>query len=290
MARSFWAEGRMSFRWLDGTMTVTRALKVAASGDKRLFVREDKTKESPSSPSIPEGSEVQCETAEHDFILNKDALSQNYLIGDYGPHEEDDESPFQYWFKMMARNSTVYFGTSFLQRMQHPSFELNSIEAVEQGDEDLVRIGYSYEGKYVFESGFVELDIGKNWAVRKVEINCRNKKNFPPIELKSDVQYKKIDDTRYFPSRMEFFGRTPKAEVYEHAIVEFKDIWLGPPPDEMFRLTGYGLPDIPLRPMPQASIFTYSNPLFWLTLAASLISFALLWILRRREAGMEQAP
>jgi hypothetical protein len=89
---------------------------------------------------------------------------------------------------------------------------------------------------------------------------------------------------------MEFFGRTPKAEVYEHAIVEFKDIWLGPPPDEMFRLTGYGLPDIPLRPMPQASIFTYSNPLFWLTLAASLISFALLWILRRREAGMEQAP
>ena len=68
-------------------------------------------------------------------------------------------------------------------------------------------------------------------------------------------------------------------------IVEYDEVRLGPPPEKVFKLSAYGLPDVPLRPMPRASIFTFANPLLWLTLAASVVSFVLLRYLRPRAAS-----
>ena len=61
---------------------------------------------------------------------------------------------------------------------------------------------------------------------------------------------------------------------------------VGNVPDDMFRLTAYGLPDVPLRPSRRASVFTFRNPVFWLALAAAGASFALLWYMRSRRARL----
>lgn len=282
-AQGFSAQGRMSFHWLDGSTTTVKALKVAASGDKRLFVWEGKTFARPGAPPPAEVSEAECETEEYMFNLRKNATSSHYIIEGYGPYEEVEDSRFQLWFKRFARNATSYLGTSFLQRMQDPSFVLKSIEAVERGDGEIVRIGYDYENKYVFESGVVDLDVGKNWAIRRVETNARNKKDAPSAVLKVDVEYEKLDHAKFFPRRMESFLRIAQKDMYEHMIVEYDEVRLGPPPDEAFKLPAFGLPDVPLRPLPRASIFTFANPLLWLTLAASVASFILLWHLRPRK-------
>ena len=97
--------------------------------------------------------------------------------------------------------------------MREPSFVLKSIVALEQdGDEDeLVRITYSYENENVLETGFFDLDPGKSWAIRRVDVERRGKKTEDTTGIEMDVQYKKVDGARFFPTRMEYYGRILRA-------------------------------------------------------------------------------
>ena len=283
IAREFVAKGNFSFRWFDGSTTTTKDLTVAASNDKRLIVRGHRLTETPRMPTLIENSDVLCQTKEYEFSLVKKPTSESYIISSYQDYKQDDESNFQYNYKMFARSSTVYYGIPFLRRMNDSSFVLKSINAFFQGGVETVRINYEFDGKYSFETGEVDLDPGKQWAIRRVDVNCRNKKKSPPYHLESTVDYDTTDGLRYFPRRMEYFGRTPKPEVFEHAILELKDTKLDRVPDEIFRLTAYGLPEVPLRPTARISAFTWRNPVLWLALIAAVVSFGLLWATRARK-------
>ncbi len=85
---------------------------------------------------------------------------------------------------------------------------------------------------------------------------------------------------------MESFNKTSTPNVYEHYILDLDQITLGNPPDAIFRLSAYGLPEVPLRPSPRASVFTIRNPILWLAFGSTVFCFALLWFLRSRNARM----
>lgn len=283
VARDFVAKGRFSYRWNNGSTTITPKLTVASSGKKRLFVKEDNRTQIPGSPDRLLGSVVYVQTPDLQFDLKKAPSSKHYIISDYQRNEEDSESQFNYWYKKFARNATVYWGISFLDRMRDPSFALHSIEAVKRDAGDLVRIVYAYEGKYSFESGAVELDPDKNWAIRLVDIDTKGKKDGFPSHLKIEVGYRKIDGKRFFPTRMESFDRTAKPEIFSHATLELDQVTLGGVSDDLFRMSTYGVPDMPLTPEARASVFTFRNPIFWLALLTAVASFTLLWVLRSRR-------
>mgnify|MGYP001065876469 CR=1 FL=1 len=288
-ARHVWAKGETSFRFKSGDILIAKDLHVAASGDKKLSVRDQRSsvsREKPNAPGRPLGAVVQCETEEYKFTITKAVGATDFLIEDYRPREDvEADVLFQMQFERYTKNATVFRGTSILERMRAPSFVLKSIAASEQDGDELVRITYSYEGEHVLENGFFDLDPGKSWAIRRVDVKTRRKDSEHTHGIEKDVQYRKVDGVRFFPTRMEYYSRIKEPDVYEHIIVEYDDVRLGPPPDKVFKLSAYGLPDVPLRPLPRASIFTFANPLLWLTFAASVVSFVLLWYLRPREAN-----
>lgn len=282
VARHFVAKGQFSFRWNDGSTTTIKDVMAAALGDSRMYVMNQKEANSPKFANRVEATSVQCRTNEYMFTLKKEPLSNNFTIVNFQESGAADESQFKLWYDRFARNATDYFGASVLQRMEHPSFALKSIKSLTQGEGDLVRIEYSYEGKYVFENGFFDLDPKRNWGIRAVDIICKSKKEDFSYALNINVDYEKINDTQFYPKRMESYCKTPRPEVYEHAIFVLDHVTLGEVPVNIFRLPAYGLPDLALRPSSRASAFTFRNPVLWLALALTVVCLALSWFLRSR--------
>jgi hypothetical protein len=64
---------------------------------------------------------------------------------------------------------------------------------------------------------------------------------------------------------------------------EIKRVAFGDPPAEWFKLSGYGLPDLPLHPSPRSSAFSLRSPWLWGSLVTALVSFGLLRLLRRKR-------
>jgi hypothetical protein len=164
--------------------------------------------------------------------------------------------------------------------MQSPSFVLRGAKSVRDGEAELVQIDFTNEVETCKESGYVYLDPEKSWAIRKVEVLSLSKPSGAPVQFESTVDYQKVGENAYFPKRLEFVGKTRKADRYEHAIVEMSKIEVGKVSPEIFTLMAYGLPDIPLTPVRTSSSFSFRNPLFWGALIAAVASFALLGVLR----------
>lgn len=285
VSRNFIAKGSYMFRYGKGDIEAAADFTVASSNDKRLYILDKRTfadRKSPDSP-VPRDTLVACETAEYAFELTKPAGTDSYRVEGHGPYKGESDVLFQFYFQTAATSATVFGGISLLERMNHPSFILKSIETLKQDTVELVRLTYSYEEERVRESGTVDLDPGKNWAIRRVEIQSRHKKDGDSVKLSVDVGYETVDDTRHFPRRIETFQRFEPPDVYQHTVVSYRNIKLGSVPDEIFRLSAYGIPDIPLRAK-RRSIFTWRNPFLWLSLAAATGSFTLLWLLRKQRA------
>jgi len=161
---------------------------------------------------------------------------------------------------------------------------------LQEGGSELVRIDYAYETEKEEESGAVYLDPERNWGIRRVDVVSQDKKQspnnepYPPYHLKSEVLYQEFAGHIFFPKRMEFFGETPKPDIYEHVVLQLSQIDLGDAPAEMFKMSAYGLPDIPLKAVREPSILSLSSPLFWGSLVTAVLSFALLRLMRTRSA------
>ena len=282
--RGFVANGHSSLRWFAGFTTLVKELKVVSSGDKRLFVQGGASTTNPKSPVKNTPTIVECRTRDYRFRLTKSSDSDKFIIVNYGKNDVEDMF-FENDFQNLAQSATHFFDSSFLERMQSPTFDLKSIETLDREAGELVRIRYTFTfvKQSLTESATVDLDPGKDWAIRRVDAMLEGPKGSASGARTVDVSYKRIDGTRFFPVRTEFFNRTPKPNVYEHSILEYDRVTFGDVPQEVFTLPAYGLPDLPLRPSPRASMFTFRNPILWLAFASSVICFFLLWFLRRRN-------
>jgi len=281
---NFVAEGRFSFHWNEGSTTVIDALTVAALEERKVYIENRMRRLSTNPNENRDAPGVSCQTPEYKFGLKKDRSSGRYLLVNYEKNEEDDEANFNYWYQRYVNNATHYYGRSFLQRMLDPSFSLKSIVSLKRDGEDLVRIEYACDGKYVTEAGHVDLDPNKNWGIRSVDMIATSKKNWPPASFKDEVAYREVTDGRFFPCHMESNEHdSGHPEIYERTITDLDRITLGGATPDLFRLSAYGLPDLPLRPQKRASIFTFQNPVLWLALAATVVCFVALWLLRSRR-------
>ncbi len=175
VVRGFVAKGRISKRWFAGHSTETKDLTVASSGDKRLYIRARQTTTSPKNKDGIEPSEIRCQTPDFQFALKGVDRSDKYLLVEHAEYKEDNDSMFNFYFDLFAKNATTYLMIDLQQRMKDPSFVLKSIGTIQKGNDDLARIEYAYEGKYAFEDGSVDLDLAKDWAIRRVDVSVRSK-------------------------------------------------------------------------------------------------------------------
>ncbi len=285
--------GRTDLRFMHGTKHTTQALTVAASGSKRLVHRDRMIVELASEPGHPyEAAEVFCETPAEMFRLTKSSRNRTlgYIIRYHGPFEDDPTSELMYHFQRFAQCATVYYGISLLDRVRDPSFVLKSIEAHQEAGRERVRINYSFESKNYDESGWVELEPDLDWAIRAVRVEhvFRDEKH-SSAGLEVSVEYDTFGTTHPWPRHAEIHEPYLKSGVYEHMVLDVDQVQFGNIPDSMFRLSAFGLPDVPVYAAPRQTAFRWSNPLLWISLAGVIGSFVILRALRRsaRVGGLE---
>ncbi len=278
------AVGHFSHHWRDGSTTVIDELTVAGLDERKLYIQNRMKRVSDKINDNRDTPGVSCRTPEYAFGLKKDVPSGRYLLMYHEKNEEDEEARFNYWYGRYVKNATQYYGRSLMGRMLDSTFSLKSIEKLERDGEELVRINYSCELKYVIESGSVDLDPNKNWGIRSVDTKTVVKKNNYTGFFKEEVAYREIEAGRFFPVHMESNERhVLNPEFYERTRIDFDRVKLGSASPDLFRLSAYGIPDLPLRPEKRPTIFTFRNPVLWLSLAATVACFTLLWRLRARR-------
>ena len=279
IAENFQAKGTVIFHFISGEIMTTNALTVAAVDGKKVVVKDKRVSEPPKKPKKPYPSDVSCKTKGYSFVLNKADPSLPYLIAYYGeapePHFDED-------FSIYANASMTFRQQPFLDRVNHPSFAVKSIESLQRLGAEVVRIEYSWSKGDFSETGFVVLDPAKHWAILNAEGIVKWKES-GSIEYTSKVKYRDMGKNVFFPDHVEYFGKTEIPDHFEHRILALDEIRLDNISPEIFRLTGYGLPDIPLKPLKSASFFSYKNPVLWISLVLAAVSFGLLYITRNRK-------
>jgi hypothetical protein len=286
VARSVFAKGSYVDRPMHGETVAINDLTVASLGKKRLIVFDGRQIVDPP-PKKTRPTVVRCQTDDYVFSLVRRQPDGPYFVTNYSKGEDDPG--FEMDFCICARSATVYFGASLLERMQRASFVLKAAALVQDGGAELVRIDYVQDGDTRSESGAVYIDPRLGWAIRKVDITIQEKELTPkgkaklPMAFTSDVEYQEVGNNAHFPRRVESFLRTARPDVYQHARVELSQIRASDVPEDIFRLTAYGLPELPLRPIRATPAFSFRNPLFWVALAGMVVSLAVLWRTRHKS-------
>jgi len=296
IAQKVIAKGTFFCRPIHGETIATNKLTVATLGDKKLFIRDQQMIVVPP-PTKPYPTEVLCRTPDYSFCLTKRSRGQPYVIEDYSKGSGDDHGlEFELDYHMYARCATVYRHRALLERMQDPSFSVKAAAIVQEDGSDVVRIDYTEDEEKFSESGAVYLDPKLNWAIRRVDIVTQGKepqrgnKAPQPSPFTSHVEYQKVGDNVYFPKRMESFTRTSRPGIYQNNRLELSAIIVGDVPEGIFKLTAYGLPDIPLQPVREPSLFSLHNPLFWGALITMVVSFVVLRLTRARASKTPASP
>jgi hypothetical protein len=180
--------------------------------------------------------------------------------------------------------------------MQSPAFVLNSIERTTEGQTEVIRIDYRWESEYGSESGSVDLEPARKWAIRRTDVLVTEKPTAPapeakdpprtpnpPLREQTEVEYRDMPGGKPFPVRTVRSVRLQDPTKLQEERFEAVRVTLGDPPAEWFKLSGYGLPDLPLHPSPRSSAFSLRSPWLWGSLVTALVSFGLLRLLRRKR-------
>ncbi len=279
--KNFVVEGRYLMHWYDGSTTNMDALTVAALDERKLYVIKHRQNVSARGVARKEDSSVACRTPEFMFNLKKAESSAHFRLLDYGRNVEDDDAQFIVSYRRFVTGAIQYQGMSLFERMVDPTFVLKLIKHVQRDGEDLIRIEYTCDSRYATDAGYVDLDPSKNWGVRSVNTLSKGKKNGDLDAFTQEVAYREVAPGQFFPHHLESNYHTPgRPEIYQRSVADFDRITLGAATPDIFRLPAYGLPDLPLEAQPQASVFTFRNPLLWLAMAAMVSCFVALWRLR----------
>lgn len=282
--RSCLVEGTYNFRYFNGDVSTVEGLKVACQGDKRVMIRDPRSYRSKGPPNPIVFPDVECMTPDYTFKLKRQSSGGPYVIEHYAMRTAGDDISFNADFYPGVNNATRYWDEPLSAQMKSPSFVVKAAHEVDEGAAKLVRIDYADDGPLSAQVGSVWLEPSRGWVIRRAEVVSTSHKNPGSITFKCEVRYRDLPDGSAFPDHMESSTRLSNdPEALQSAVLDLTRIELGEPPAAMFKLSGYGLPDIPLRPTPRESTFTLRNPWLWASLATAVVSFTLLWITRRRN-------
>ena len=192
-------------------------------------------------------------------------------------------------FDVFSRASTCYMGMSLINRMKDPSFVVEKAEIAREGRDELVRVDYKLDDALSREAGAVYLDPGLNWAIRKLDYTNQPKKLTrrmklpPPSRITSDIEYRKIGNDTFYPCKISNYVRTSGTQNYQSDLIVYDEIKIENVPDQIFRMTYYGLPDLPLKSAQKATSSSLRNPLIWGPLIMIIVSLAVLRMTRSKD-------
>ena len=283
------AKGTLFSHELNRRETVTNELMFAAAGDKKVLVRDGRVSQAPP-PKKPLPASVLCKTPEYLFELERRSPTDPYVLLKHSG-TFDHALDFDYDYDFVGRCATVYEQRSLLHRLRHASFKVTAARSVLEGPSELVEIEYTYDGEECSESGAVYLDPQLKWGIRKVDMVIQGKRLMAKKHARSRSTSRARWNTRmletvYTSPKGWRISQVPTAQTYSsRCAMELTDITMGDAPERLFKLSGYGLPDVPLRPVRQPSAFSWRNPVTWISLTMAVVSIALLRVTRRKRGS-----
>jgi hypothetical protein len=188
----------------------------------------------------------------------------------------------------MTRPHVFPDAIDLIERMKSPDFQVVGFRSEQLDDETLVRMEYTsqWPGGLAF-SGWADFDPSRNWVLRRFSsrqtINPKDPSDLRVSEMK--VDYREVDPSHYLPTRIERTLHALKTDRRQRHLIEYDEIIVGPPDESLFRLSGYGLPDVPLRPVTASGPSLLGNGWFWGSLVAGGLSLAALVFSRSRRAS-----
>jgi hypothetical protein len=273
-----------------GDEEIYNDLTVARDRDRVVIAFEGaigKRKEWPAMRPIK--NQVDFRSPDLHFQLVKRARESSFVIARYGNKYSGSDYFFEGKSFLMTK---PYINTGFgdpTERMETTEFELKGMRREPMGEESLVRLEYKNRAPNGQEfEGWVDFDPDHNWVVRRCSqrqtANPANPAHLSTFELK--VDYRLVDSTHYLPVRIERNIGAVESRTLQRDLVEYDEIIVGPPDESLFRLSGYGLPDVPLRPLTVASgPSLLGNGWFWGSLVAGALSLAALVFSRSRRGA-----
>lgn len=289
-ASQFQAVGSVRQRWLNGSIFLVENLVLGRSEDRVVYCFDGITDQDRTGKKTRKPAGVTCVTREYEFYLRRPTEGSPYVLERYEGESGGDELVKDN-IARYTRSATQYLGQSLSQRMRSPTFRLLAAEEVDADDGSAgrwVRLRYQYEEEFRSEDGSIRLEPARSWAIRRVDLESRSKKGAQDkVVFKFAVNYPEEEAIRLIPNDVDDLTETSKPDVYQQFHVTLTKIEPGPPPDSMFRLSGYGLPDVPLRPVPAHRAFSWRSPLLWGSITVAVVAvFALRWLRRRDDRGI----
>lgn len=285
VSRQFVARGTRSTEFLKGDVYTVDRFMAASSQEKHLLIDEGRVMKRVDGTSEALGSEVRCETTSYAFVLRKSPSADSYRVTEYA--EAFGDPNFAGDFNLAAFSATRWGGESLVGRMQSPSFELRSIESLNGDGQETIRINYTFKdqaGKE--EAGEVDLLPQQGWVIDRIDQRVSSSRSPGSVTtVKRGMRYARTDAGSYFPRRVEVAVRPGRSDRVQRDIIEYQEIQFDKPRDDMFTLSAYGLPDIPLKPEAAPSFFSFGNPLLWGSLAVAAVCFILLRLPRLRDGS-----
>jgi hypothetical protein len=281
----FLCKGTLTRRSYAGKTIVTKEITIARSGDKKLLVRDKRFIEGTSREFQ---GDVLSLTPRHAFRLTRQMASQPYVVEAFV--EPENWPTLELQFKVLSdeyiQSAYKFSRKTLLEMLDDPTFVLKSISRVDKGPERYVRVDYAMGEGDTAESGKVLLDPRREWAIREFDVKKMVALSADKVVQErtqhGEIGYADLSGGVIFPNTIHVVRRTPKPDAYEEIKLDFKEIQIGDVPDNRFALTAFGLPDIPLRPVPAPSFLSLRNPVLWASLVVAIAAFALQHLLKTR--------
>lgn len=179
---------------------------------------------------------VYCFGRSSGFQLIRDAGSPAFAVKGIGTDPNDRRSYLQRFGRFLAAPYAI-LGTPLSQLLQIPTFKLISAKTIEIEGEQLVQMRYEIgEGPNPDRSMLI-LDPANSWAIRSGEIRPGISQGRASIQF--EIKYEPGQSGTLWPRSVKFHDVTG-----ETATCEFIAFTADPTPENEFRMTHYGLPDL----------------------------------------------
>ncbi|MDX2036554.1 MAG: hypothetical protein SFX72_07875 [Isosphaeraceae bacterium] len=284
---SFRLRGSIEIRFVVGDVRVTRDFTIAAAEDQRLMIFADQTYRSAKTQRTePKPSTVRVRKPDSWFDLERPPGAEQFLLQNHARGKPERDLLFEGDFDRFALAATsMGWGATLAGDMNAPEFELTSIRPEIDRGREVVRIEYRIPRKNMITSEErisvydVDLDPNRGWIKTRWG-HFSMKGDEPPETFHSrdedTVDYHEFAPGRFLPKRLVSHTALQDPNSFQHIVAEYREVEPGPPPEAIFTLQGYGLPDLPLEPVSAKPFFSFANPILWGCLAVALVATALL--------------
>jgi hypothetical protein len=198
---------------------------------------------------------VYCATPEYAFNLEKVEKNSPYLISYYGddPYRIETYKLFATDYSNVAFAAFQLYDLPIDHVLKEPSFKIVSLKKLSRDGEDLIEIRFELlNSKLWYESGSWIVSPAEDWAVREYEVVMRSSEvdGVPWIDA-GKITYKRIENRSVFPSTIEVTrSHSPqpgKERIHEKFITHIDKVTFDSVSAANFRLSAFGLPDIPVN-------------------------------------------